>query len=53
MPLSQVCEFMKPARADSLHFSGSQRCEAMQQCFAQQPVNRSAQPPAAPSDRVR
>jgi hypothetical protein len=31
--LAQVCEFMKPAHADSLHFSGPQRCELMQRCF--------------------
>lgn len=31
--LTEVCEFMKPARADSLHFSGPQRCEFMQRCF--------------------
>jgi hypothetical protein len=30
--LAQVCEFMKPARSDSSHFSGSQRCELMQRC---------------------
>jgi hypothetical protein len=32
--LAQVCEFMKPARADSSHFSGPQRCELMRRCYA-------------------
>jgi hypothetical protein len=31
--LAQVCEFMKPARADSVHFSGPHRCELMHLCF--------------------
>lgn len=31
--LAQVCEFMRPARADRTHFSGEQRCAEMQQCF--------------------
>ena len=31
--LAQVCEFMKPARADNAHFTGIQRCELMRQCF--------------------
>lgn len=34
--LAQICEFMRPARADQAHFNGPQRCELMQQCFAQQ-----------------
>jgi hypothetical protein len=32
--LAQVCEFMRPARADRTHFSGAQRCELMRQCFS-------------------
>jgi hypothetical protein len=31
--LRQVCDFMKPSRADSSHFSGPQRCRLMQRCF--------------------
>jgi hypothetical protein len=31
--LKQICEFMQPARADQSHFTGTQRCELMQQCF--------------------
>ena len=33
--LSQICEFMRPARADQSHFTGTERCALMQQCFAQ------------------
>lgn len=33
--LAQVCDFMQPARADSSHFSGAQRCALMQQCFTE------------------
>jgi hypothetical protein len=32
--LQQVCQFMKPARADSSHFSGPQRCQLMQRCLS-------------------
>jgi len=31
--LEQVCEFMRPARGDYSHFTGTQRCALMQQCF--------------------
>jgi hypothetical protein len=31
--LAQVCDFMKPAHADTSHFTGIQRCELMRQCF--------------------
>ena len=31
--LQQVCDFMRPARADRSHFSGAQRCIQMQECF--------------------
>jgi len=31
--LSQICEFMQPARPDRQHFSGTQRCALMRQCF--------------------
>ena len=32
--LEEVCNFISPARGDSMHFSGSYRCEYMRQCFA-------------------
>ena len=31
--LHQVCEFMKPANGDQSHFTGTQRCGLMLQCF--------------------
>jgi hypothetical protein len=36
--LAQVCAFMNPAHADSRHFSGPQRCELMQRCYAFQRI---------------
>ena len=32
--LEEVCEFITPARSTSMHLSGSHRCEAMRQCYA-------------------
>ncbi len=32
--LDEICKFISPAKGDSMHFSGSHRCEAMRQCFA-------------------
>ena len=32
--LKQICEFMRPARADQSHVTGTQRCALMQQCFS-------------------
>ena len=32
--LDEVCSFISPARGDSMHFSGSHRCEAMRRCYA-------------------
>jgi hypothetical protein len=32
--LAEICRFISPAKGDSMHFSGSHRCEAMRQCFA-------------------
>jgi len=32
--LEEVCKFISPAKGDSMHFSGSRRCELMRQCFA-------------------
>lgn len=31
--LKQICDFMQPARGDQSHFTGTQRCALMQQCF--------------------
>ncbi len=32
--LDEICKFISPAKGDSMHFSGSHRCTAMRQCFA-------------------
>jgi hypothetical protein len=32
--LEEVCRFIAPAKGDSMHFSGSHRCEAMRKCYA-------------------
>jgi hypothetical protein len=32
--LEEVCNFISPAKGDSMHFSGSHRCEYMRQCYA-------------------
>jgi hypothetical protein len=32
--LEEVCRFIAPAKGDSMHFSGSHRCEAMRRCYA-------------------
>jgi hypothetical protein len=32
--LEEVCKFISPAKGDSMHFSGSHRCEAMRRCYA-------------------
>jgi len=32
--LEEVCRFITPARSTSMHLSGSHRCEAMRQCYA-------------------
>jgi hypothetical protein len=32
--LEQICSFIKPARGDAMHFSGSHRCELMRRCYA-------------------
>lgn len=31
--LDEVCKFISPAKGDSMHFSGSYRCEQMRKCF--------------------
>lgn len=33
--LEEICTFIKPAKADMMHFSGSQRCETMRRCFSE------------------
>ncbi len=32
--LEEICRFIAPARGDSMHFSGSNRCEYMRKCYA-------------------
>jgi hypothetical protein len=32
--LEEVCRFISPAKGDSMHFSGSHRCDAMRRCYA-------------------
>lgn len=32
--LEEVCTFISPSRGDSMHLSGSHRCEYMRQCYA-------------------
>ena len=32
--LEEVCTFIAPAKGDSMHFSGSYRCEYMRKCYA-------------------
>lgn len=36
--LEDVCRFIAPARSTSMHLSGSHRCEAMRQCYADKRV---------------
>lgn len=31
--LEEVCAFISPAKSDSMHFSGSYRCEYMRKCY--------------------
>ena len=31
--LEEVCRFISPAKGDSMHFSGSHRCEEMRKCY--------------------
>ena len=31
--LDEVCNFISPAKGDSMHFSGSHRCEYMRKCY--------------------
>ena len=32
--LEEVCNFISPAKGDSMHFSGSHRCEYMRKCYS-------------------
>jgi len=32
--LEEVCRFIAPAKGDTMHFSGSYRCEYMRKCYA-------------------
>lgn len=32
--LEEVCTFIAPAKGDSMHFSGSHRCEYMRKCYS-------------------
>ena len=32
--LDEVCRFISPAKGDSMHFAGSNRCEYMRSCYA-------------------
>jgi hypothetical protein len=32
--LEEVCKFIAPAKGDSMHFSGSYRCDSMRKCYA-------------------
>jgi hypothetical protein len=32
--LNEICQFISPARGDSMHFSGGHRCEQMRKCYA-------------------
>ncbi len=32
--LEEVCSFISPAKGDSMHFSGSYRCESMRKCYS-------------------
>ena len=37
--VEEICEFIRPAKGDSMHFSGSHRCEYMRQCFTERKVH--------------
>ena len=36
--LDEVCKFMAPAKGDNMHFTGTQRCQAMKECYADRSV---------------
>ncbi len=37
--VEEVCKFIAPAKGDSMHFSGSHRCEYMRKCYADPKVH--------------
>jgi hypothetical protein len=36
--LEEVCRFISPAKGDSMHFSGSHRCETMRKCYVDREI---------------
>ena len=36
--LDEICNFISPAKASSMHFSGAHRCASMRQCFEDRSV---------------
>jgi hypothetical protein len=36
--LEEVCTFMSPAKADNAHFTGTKRCLAMKECYADRSI---------------
>ncbi|HUS96703.1 MAG TPA: hypothetical protein VMX97_08200 [Hyphomicrobiaceae bacterium] len=36
--VEQICRFIQPAKASSMHYSGPRRCELMRKCFGSQRV---------------
>lgn len=36
--LDQICRFISPAKASSMHYSGPKRCELMRRCFTSKEV---------------
>jgi hypothetical protein len=36
--LDEVCAFMAPAKGDNEHFTGTRRCEAMKECYADRSI---------------
>lgn len=36
--LEDICTFISPSKGDSMHFSGSHRCESMRKCFTEQTI---------------
>lgn len=37
--LEEVCKFIAPAKGDTMHFSGSHRCDYMRKCYADPTVH--------------
>jgi hypothetical protein len=36
--LEEVCTFMAPAKGDNMHFTGTKRCQAMKECYADRAI---------------